>query len=519
MSSSATGRGPGDFPWPDLPGTGRRARPAREDTEAALRGSAARLRACGQEDQARRAERSAAWVRFDLDEPLVAGQLHAAAAGLWHIPRVEPLAGQVLETVLSLARADRGNVQLADPASGALRIIAQHGFGAEFLDHFAVVDDDRSACGRAAGRGAQLVIPDVTTDPGFGPHRQIAAASGFRAVQSTPLTDQAGRVVGVVSTHYPRPYAPPARDMRIITRYAELAGQVLASRLSAALPAGPGAAGARQRAVDAEAAAACLEEQAALLPEPLSQACLRAAALERRVQARHLAWARLRDQHAGLLRGWLGGPGKLEREPAFIDAVAAAIGLPSAAVVLLGTQPGEAVIAASDATAQAAHDLEFVLGEGPAHLAAARGQTVQVAGTALAGRWPQYGPAAARLGVQAVIAVPLQPAGLGAVCAYASQPAISDQAAMAAGQIADTLPLTLAQGPYHPHSGDGVPVLPFLSEADFPAVIHQAAGMVSQQCGCGITDALALLRARAFSAGCPAEEIAVHVVRGELRLC
>jgi len=95
MSSSATGRGPGDFPWPDLPGTGRRARPALEDTEAALRGSAARLRACGQEDQARRAERSAAQARFDLDEPLVAGQLHAAAAGLWHIPRVEPLAGQM----------------------------------------------------------------------------------------------------------------------------------------------------------------------------------------------------------------------------------------------------------------------------------------------------------------------------------------------------------------------------------------------------------------------------------------
>jgi hypothetical protein len=381
-----------------------------------------------------------------------------------------------------------------------------------------VVDDDRSACGRAADRGAQLVITDVTTDPGFGPHREIAAASGFRAVQSTPLTDQAGRVVGVVSTHYPRPYAPPARDMRIITRYAELAGQVLASRLSAAAPAGSGTAEARQRAAYAEAAAARFEAQAALLPESQSPACLQAAALERRAQARHLALARLQDQHAGLLRAWLGRPGKLEREPAFIDAVAAAIGIPSAAVVLLGTQHGEAVVAASDATARAAHDLEFVLGEGPAHLAAARGQTVRVAGTALAGRWPQYGPAVARLGVQAVIAVPLQPAGLGAVCAYTSQPAISEQAALAAGQIADALPLALAQDPHDPLPGDGVPALPLPGQADFPAVIHQATGMVSQQCGCGISDALALLRARAFSVGRPAEEIAAAVVRGELRL-
>ena len=518
MSSSGAGRWHGDFPWDDPPGTGWRAQPALEHTEAALRRSAARLRACGQEDRARRAERSAARARFDLDEPLVARQLYAAAARLRHTPRVEPLASQVLEKMLSLAGADRGNVQLADPASGALRIIAQHGFGAEFLDHFAVVDDDRSACGRAASHGAQLVITDVTTDPGFGPHRQIAAASGFRAVQSTPLTDQAGRVIGVVSTHYPRPYAPPARDMRIISRYADLAGQVLASRLSAALPASS-AAEARQRAAYAEAAATRLEEQAALLPESLSRLCLRAAAAQRRVQARHLASARLQDQRAGLLRAWLGRPGKLEREPTFIDAVAAAIGMPSAAVVLLGTQRDEALVAASDATARAAHDLEFVLGEGPAHLAVTHGQSVQVAGTALAGRWPQYGPAVARLGVQAVIAVPLQPAGLGAVCAYASQPAISEQAAMAVGWIADALPLTLSQAAHDPLPADDVPALPSLGEADFPAVIYQAAGMVSQQCGCGLGDALALLRSRAFSAGRPAEKIAADVVRGAVRLC
>ena len=204
-----------------------------ERAEAAHRKSAARLRACGQEDRARQVERSAAWARFDLDEPLVAQQLYLGAARLRYIRRLEPLAGQALEKVLSLARADRGNVQLADPASGALRIIAQHGFDAEFLDHFTVVDDDRSVCGRAARRGAQLIIADVINDPGFEPHRDIAAASGFRAVQSTPLVDKAGRVVGVVSTHYPRPYAPSDRDMRIIKRYADLVGQVLASRAGA----------------------------------------------------------------------------------------------------------------------------------------------------------------------------------------------------------------------------------------------------------------------------------------------
>jgi hypothetical protein len=227
-----------DTSWHDAVGASWVVQTALEHTEAALCQSARRLRECGQEDWARQAERFASWARFNLDEPAVARQLHLAAARLRSIRQLELLACHALETVLSLARAERGNVQLADPASGALRIVAQHGFGQEFLDHFAVVDDDRSACGRAARHGAQLVITDVVTDPAFTPHREVAAASGFRAVQSTPLIDMAGRVVGVVSTHYPRPYEPPARDMRIIRRYADLAGQILASSLDALVPDG-----------------------------------------------------------------------------------------------------------------------------------------------------------------------------------------------------------------------------------------------------------------------------------------
>ncbi len=202
-----------------------------------------------------------------------------------------------------------------------------------------------------------------------------------------------------------------------------------------------------------------------------------------------------------------------------MDAVVAVIGMPSAAIILLAEEQWEAVVAASDATARAAHDLEFVLGEGPAHLAAACGHTIQAAGTALCDRWPQYGPEVASLGVRAVIAVPLlPPTGLGAVCAYDSQPVISKDAAMAAIRIADALPLTLARVTRGSWTADGVAELPLFGEVGFPAVVHRAAGMVSEQCNCEITDALALLRARAFSTGRPAEEIAAGVLRGELRL-
>jgi len=160
--------------------------------------------------------------------------LHAALRVSPAAPALGALLDEVLEFALTLLHAERGNIQLADPATGALRIAAQRGFGPEFMEYFAAVTDDGSACGRAARHHAQVVITDVTTDPGFAPHREIALASGFRAVQSTPLVNRAGHLVGMLSTHYPRPTTPPRRDLQIVSRFGALAGESLSTVLNGA---------------------------------------------------------------------------------------------------------------------------------------------------------------------------------------------------------------------------------------------------------------------------------------------
>jgi GAF domain-containing protein len=112
--------------------------------------------------------------------------------------------------------------------------MAQCGFGREFMEYFAAVTDDGSACGRADQQVAQVVITDVTTDPGFAPHQDIALASGFCAVQSTPLVNRAGHLVGMLSTHNPRPTTPPHRDLQIISRFGALVGESLSTLLNGA---------------------------------------------------------------------------------------------------------------------------------------------------------------------------------------------------------------------------------------------------------------------------------------------
>jgi GAF domain-containing protein len=170
--------------------------------------------------------------------PQPAQVLHRALRDLRAAPTVDALLDEVLEFALMLLHAERGNVQLADPTAGTLRIAAQRGFGPEFLNYFAAVTDDGSACGRAAQQHAQVVITDVRTDPGFAPHREIALASGFRAVQSTPLVNRAGHLVGMLSTHYPRPTTPPHRDLQTISRFGVLVGESLSKLVNEAQPDG-----------------------------------------------------------------------------------------------------------------------------------------------------------------------------------------------------------------------------------------------------------------------------------------
>jgi GAF domain-containing protein len=199
--------------------------------QAAYHDGTARLAPASADRLARRVEHFASSVQFVLDDPDAARRLHGLTKDLRTVPRLGTLLPQVLRGAMALVGGDFGNIQIVDPATGSLRLVTQAGFGPEFLDYFAVVEDVHSTCGRAARQGAQAAIADVRADPGFTPHREIAAAAGFRAVQSTPLVDYACHLIGMVSTHFQRPHSPSDRDLRIMELYADFAGEALTRHL------------------------------------------------------------------------------------------------------------------------------------------------------------------------------------------------------------------------------------------------------------------------------------------------
>lgn len=117
--------------------------------------------------------------------------------------RLEQCLYKILDSAIEADYALLGNIQLLNTKSAALQIVAQRGFDLTFMNHFEFVRGyDGSACARAFAEKQRVMIPDITDDASFASHRSVAQASGFRAVQSTPVFSR-GVVRGVLSTHFP----------------------------------------------------------------------------------------------------------------------------------------------------------------------------------------------------------------------------------------------------------------------------------------------------------------------------
>jgi PAS domain S-box-containing protein len=134
----------------------------------------------------------------------------------------------LLENAILASGAAFGNIQLYNPQVGGLEIVAQRGFQRAFLDYFRTVRlEEGSACAQAMQSGQRIIIEDVNLDPAYTPHRPVAAAAGYRAVQSTPLKDRRGTVIGMLSTHFPRPHRPSQRDELLLDLYGRVAADLI----------------------------------------------------------------------------------------------------------------------------------------------------------------------------------------------------------------------------------------------------------------------------------------------------
>ena len=152
-------------------------------------------------------------------------RLQEVSTRLVHGSDPTPLLQEIVDAAIEITAADMGNIQLFDPESGTLRIVASRGLGLPFLEFFQTVHAGHGTCGGATHNGDRVVVEDVIASPMFAgtPLLDIYLASGIRAVQSTPLIGRSGQLVGVLSTDYRVPRRPADRDLSVLDTLARQA--------------------------------------------------------------------------------------------------------------------------------------------------------------------------------------------------------------------------------------------------------------------------------------------------------
>ena len=208
-------------------------------------------------------------------------------------------------------------------------------------------------------------------------------------------------------------------------------------------------------------------------------------------------------------------------------AAVAALGVTGAWLIAAASAETGHLMRVTDEVSERLAELEVTLGEGPSLDASASGGLALAAdlGTReAASRWPAFAVAATQAGAGAIFAFPLRIGAVrtGVLALYRARPGpLTTRQLGDALVFADTATVLLleaqgqAAGDRDPAAGPaGQPA----GLARHRAEIDQASGMLTEQLGTGIADAVLRLRAYAYSHDRRMADVAAEIVARRLRL-
>jgi len=199
----------------------------------------------------------------------------------------------------------------------------------------------------------------------------------------------------------------------------------------------------------------------------------------------------------------------LERIADFCQVGLSRTGADAMSVTFANAFSGLEVLFATDALAERVAQLEFTLGEGPgvdAFASRLPSMADDLDTEVSAHRWPFFAAEAVQAGVRSVQAYPIvfSRRAFGTVGLYSRRPGrLSSEQHRHAGDITELIGLTLVDPRSVASVGSGLRM-----------TVHQAAGMVMQQTGSSIQDALVLLRSTAYDEDVRVTDLAADVIAG-----
>jgi PAS domain S-box-containing protein len=174
---------------------------------------------------------SRAQIEAELDD---AKLLQDLSAHLIHQADTAALYEKVMDAAAAIMRSDFASVQMFYPErgrGGELRLLTFRGFSpdaAKFWE-WVGIDSAGSSCGAALRTGRRVIVPDVEECDFIADTEDLKVfrATGIRACQTTPLLSRRGKLVGMISTHWRRPYQPTERQLRLMDVVARQAADII----------------------------------------------------------------------------------------------------------------------------------------------------------------------------------------------------------------------------------------------------------------------------------------------------
>ncbi|WP_225913860.1 ATP-binding protein [Leptolyngbya ohadii] len=176
------------------------------------------------EDERKRAE---AAIAADLaNEEL----LRKLAVRLISEENVTTIYDEILSATITIARADAGTIQIYDPQTKSLELIASQNFSRTITDYFHHVDaSSRTACGIAMNTGQRAFVdfPDEVADFGC----QLLINEGIQAALALPLVSRTGTPLGMLNAHWRETrHRPSDRELRFLDLLARQAADLIEQR-------------------------------------------------------------------------------------------------------------------------------------------------------------------------------------------------------------------------------------------------------------------------------------------------
>jgi PAS domain S-box-containing protein len=179
----------------------------------------------------RRAEETLRETQRQLVSELAATrQLQKISTQLIHASDAQVLYEKILDAAVAIMRSDFASMQMFYPERGELRLLTHRGFNPIAAASFEWVRPGSGiSCSVALATGQRSIMPDIELSDFMAGSEGLETCrqTGIRAMQSTPLFSRAGRLLGMISTHWRGPHEPSEGDLRLLDVLARQAADLI----------------------------------------------------------------------------------------------------------------------------------------------------------------------------------------------------------------------------------------------------------------------------------------------------